>query len=404
MAGKTEDAAVAQMMAVRFIDLKQLWKGKRDSSVTSAWELVRQTVELRHSYGGMALGIAAFSRRLGLVDGIGKRWGRDWYSRMPRETRHPSWLVAEDMPEATLHQVLAVAEQGVTFEGAIALWKESIANRLDFGIRRELNIKAPATEHLLSSDVDPKRASTRVSAAYRATSKGSAANGATERTAEGDVQIDGSLQLRLVRGDGASGGKRPLASEDTGIPRPGKKQRKRGTSKSDSAVRQMRLDEGDDVAGSWQLTQGGKHETRRQGFTRVTRDAPTQARGLDGSQGLAGSTEQADNGDSDGEAEREVEGEEGDANDSTTEQEGESFQPASTWTNGMCESPSLLLTFVRMNEVVQEILPREGDYMGASGKCCGRCKLMVDRAMAKWMENFLPLISVLQAKGREHRR
>ena len=70
----------------------------------------------------------------------------------------------------------------------------------------------------------------------------------------------------------------------------------------------------------------------------------------------------------------------------------------------MCESPSLLLTFVKMNEVVQEILPREGDYIGASGKCCRRCKLMMDRAMAAWMGDFLPLISFLQAKGREHRR
>lgn len=172
-----------------------------------------------------------------------------------------------------------MAEQGVTFEEAIALWKESIGNRLDFGMRRELNIRAPATEHLLSTDVDPKRASTRASAAYRAASKGKA-KGVTERLVKSDPRIDGSLQLRLVhQGDGALSGKRPPASDDTGIARPGKKQRKRGARTSDPVVRQMRLDEGDDVAGLWQLTQGGKHETRRQGYTRVTRDAPTRTQG-----------------------------------------------------------------------------------------------------------------------------
>ena len=197
---------------------------------------------------------------------------------MPRETKHSSWLVAEDMPEATLYQVLAVAQQGVAFEEAIALWKESIGNRLDFGIRRELNIKAPATEHLLSSDVDPKRASTRASAAYRTASKGKA-KGSTERRVKGDLQINGSLQLRLIREDEASGGKRPLVSDDTSITRPDGKRRKRGTRISDPVVRQIRLDEGDDVGKSWQLTQGGKHETRRQGYTRVMRDAPTRIRG-----------------------------------------------------------------------------------------------------------------------------
>jgi hypothetical protein len=78
--------------------------------------------------------MAAYPRRLGLVEGIEGNRGKGWFLHMPEGMKHAEWLVPEDTPEATLLQILTVTRQGATFDEAVAWYEKSMVNRVNFGV------------------------------------------------------------------------------------------------------------------------------------------------------------------------------------------------------------------------------------------------------------------------------
>jgi len=153
LADGIEDVSTTTSLVVRYVQAHRLWTDHPNPAVNSLETLLGTVDGIQYVQAGTVIGTSSQLMRARAIRLIEKHWGADWFLKIPADMKDPAWSTAADCSHQLLRLIAANAKQGIDLETAKSAWAQSIGQRRDERVRKELRLRCPRSPFIITDDV-----------------------------------------------------------------------------------------------------------------------------------------------------------------------------------------------------------------------------------------------------------
>lgn len=130
-----EDASIIMASLLRYAATHEIWKTHIDPSLRTEQSFLAFLVNRDTVSRSIVIAKSTESARRGSINNIEKKWGADWWSKIPHGCRLP-YESPFQAPKRLLAEIANTCKAGISLQDAVTGWSEARSLRRDPDYRR----------------------------------------------------------------------------------------------------------------------------------------------------------------------------------------------------------------------------------------------------------------------------